>query len=336
MTSSSLGTNGRLKLGEVFIGAIALVTMLASTLLVPACSRSQVDTTAPTTTAPAYTNTVYPLTLTDMMGRSVTLAQKPSRIVSVSPTATETLYKIGGTAVARDTASKYPPEAQSLPTVGSSFNPSVEAVISLNPDLILIEALSQVQLLSSFEKLGVPVIAVRATSLDDVEQGIRLLGKVVDMNQAAGTAINQIESRIEAAKNTVVGTKNSLILIADANRNIYAAKPESYPGCLLSLMGQVNLASGMADSGPYPGFCSYMGELAMNSNPDAIFAISPAPAPAPNLSSMLPQIPGFKSMSIVIAGKVRELDPALFLQAPGPRVADAVEQLAAYLNGTAG
>ena len=125
------------------------------------------------------------------------------------------------------------------------------------------------------------------------------------------------------------------VLIADANRNIYAAKPESYTGSLLVLLGQTNLASGIPDSGPYPGFCSYMGEQAMMSNPDAIFAISPAPAPAPNLSSMLPQIPGFSSMSVVVAGKVKELDPALFLQAPGPRIADAVEQLAAYLNGTA-
>jgi iron complex transport system substrate-binding protein len=311
------------------------VTMLAVNLLVPACSNAKTTLNASTTTAPVYTKTVYPLTVTDMLGRTVTLAQKPSRVVSVSPSATETLYKVGGSAIGRDTSSKYPPEAQSLPTIGSSYNPSVEAVAALNPDLILIEALSQAQLLPSFEKLGVPVIAVRATSLNEVEQGLRLLGKVVDMNQAAGQAVNQIENRIAVAKKTISGTKNALILIADANRNIYAAKPESYTGGLLALLGQGNLAAGIADSGPYPGFCTYMGELALTSNPDAIFAISPAPAPAPNLSSMLPQIPGFKSMSVVVAGKVRELDPALFLQAPGPRIADAVEQLAAYLNGTA-
>ena len=334
MTSYSSGTNGRLKPCEVFIGATALVVMLAANLFAPACSNSK-PSTSPTTTAPVYTNTVYPLTVTDMLGRTVTLTQKPSKIVSVSPTATETLYKVGGTAIARDTASKYPPEVQPLPTVGSSFNPSVEAVAALGPDLILIEALSQAQLLPSFEKLGVPVIAVRATSLNEVEQGLRLLGKVVDMNQAAGEAVNQIEIRIAAAKKTVSGIQKTLILIADANRNIYAAKPESYPGSLLALLGQGNPAAGIADSGPYPGFCSYMGEQAMMSNPDAIFAISPAPAPAPNLSSMLPQIPGFSSMSVVMSGKVKELDPALFLQAPGPRIADAVEQLAAYLNGIA-
>jgi len=335
MTSLSPKTSGRRKYRELFIGIAVSATMLASALLAPACSTAKSSTPGPTTTTPVYTNTVYPLTLTDMLGRSVTLAQKPSKVVSVSPTATEFLYKVGGIAIARDTASKYPPEAQSLPTVGSPYNPSVEAVAAQGPDLILVEALTQAQLLPSFEKLGVPVIAVRATSLNDVEQGLRLLGQVIDMNQAAGQAVIQIESRIEAAKKTVSNTQKALILIADANRNIYAAKPESYPGSLLALLGQTNLASGIADSGPYPGFCTYMGELAMTSNPDAIFAISPAPAPAPSLSSMLPQIPGFNGMSVVMAGKVKELDPALFLQAPGPRIADAVEQLAAYLNGTA-
>jgi len=49
----------------------------------------------------------------------------------------------------------------------------------------------------------------------------------------------------------------------------------------------------------------------------------------------LPMVPGFNNMEIVKAGKVKELDPALFLQAQGPRIADAVEQLASYLNEVA-
>jgi iron complex transport system substrate-binding protein len=270
-----------------------------------------------------------------MLNRSVTLAQKPSRIVCISPTATETLYEVGGSAVGRDTASTYPPEAQSLPTVGSTFSPSIESIGALNPDLVIIEALSQAQLVSSLGALGVPVIAMRATSLDDVEQGLRLIGQVVDANEGASQAITSIEGRIDAAKKTLSISHNALILIADANRNIYAAKPESYPGALLALLGQSNLAKGMPDSGPYPGFASFTGEQALSANADAIFAISPAPAPAPSLSSMLPQIPGFSSMAIVKNGQVKELDPVLFLEAPGPRIADAVEQLAAYLKATA-
>jgi iron complex transport system substrate-binding protein len=331
----SRGANERVtrNLARLRIKHLLLLVVSVGILLAVGCSSTA---TSPTSTdTPTTTITSYPLTVTDVLDRTVTLNQKPSRIVTIHPTATETLYKVGGTAIGRDTASKYPPEAQSLPTIGGSYNPSVEAVVALNPDLIILEALSQAMLLPTFENLGVPIIAVRAASLDDIKQGLTLVGQVIDTNEAAAQAITQIESRIEATKNTTRTGRSVLIIISDADRNIYAAKPDSYPGTLLALLGQINLAEGLPDSGPYPGFATYMGEQALTSNPDAVFAISPAPPPAPKLSDMLPQVPGFNNMEVVKAGKVKELDPALFLQAQGPRIADAVEQLASYLDEVA-
>jgi iron complex transport system substrate-binding protein len=308
------------------IKSLVLLFVSVNILLALGCT-STADTTTPADTA-----TSYPLTITDILDRTVTLNQKPTSIVTIHPTATETLYRVGGTAIGRDTGSKYPPEAQSLPTVGSSYNPSAESVAALNPDLIILEALSQAMFLPTFETLGVPVIAVRAASLDDIKQGLTLVGQVVDMNETATEAIAEIEDRIETAQDTTRTGRSVLIIIGDADRNIYAAKPDSYPGTLLSLLGQENLAEGLPDSGPFPGFAAYTGEQALMNNPDAVFAISPAPAPAPKLSEMLPMVPGFNNMDAVTEGKVQELDPALFLQAQGPRIADAVEQLAIYLN----
>jgi iron complex transport system substrate-binding protein len=310
-----------------------LLFVSLSILLAVACSNTADPTTS--TNIPTNTDTTYPLTVTDIQGRTVTLNQKPSRIVTIHPTATETLYRVGGSSVGRDTASNYPLEAQSLPTIGGSYNPNIEAVAALNPDLIILEALSQSMLLPIFETLGAPVITVRAASLEDINQSLTLLGRVIDDNEAAAQAITQIESRIEAAKMTTRTGRSVLVIISDADRNIYAAKPNSYPGTLLALLGQENLSEGLADSGPYPGFATYMGEQALTSNPDAVFAISPAPPPAPRLSDMLSQVPGFSDMAVVTAGKVKELDPALFLQAQGPRIADAIEQLASYLNEVA-
>ena len=302
-------------------------------LLAAGCSGT--ETTATNTTTTTDMGTSYPLTVTDILGRTVALDQKPSHIVTIHPTATETLYRIGGTAVGRDTGSKYPPEAQSLPTVGGTHSPSAEAVAALNPDLVILEALSQTMLLPTFENLGVPVIVVRAASLADIKQGLTLVGQVINRNEAAAQAITEIESRIEAANKTTRSGRSVLIIIGDADRNIYAAKPDSYPGTLLALLGQNNLAEGLPDSGPYPGFAGYTGEQALTVNPDAVFAISPAPAPAPRLSEMLPMVPGFNNFDVVKAGNVKELDPALFLQAQGPRIATAIEQLADYLNEVA-
>jgi iron complex transport system substrate-binding protein len=271
----------------------------------------------------------------DVLGRSVQISQKPTQIVTTHPTATETLYGVDGLAVGRDTGSKYPPEAQSIATIGSPYGLNMEAIVSMNPDLVIIEALTQSRLIPDFEKLGISVIAVRAASLDDINQALILIGKVVDSNQAAVEAVNDIQNTIETAKNITRTGRNVLILISDADRNVYAAKPESYPGTLVALLGQGNLATGMPESGPYPGFTLYSGEKALTSNPDVVFTISPAPSPAPRLSDILARVPGFNQMGAVISGKVKELDPALFLQAQGPRIADAVEELTHLLNEVA-
>jgi len=301
--------------------------LLPALLIASACS-SEVAS-APTPTA---AGTEYPVSVVDMLGRSVQVSQQPTRIVTTHPTATEMLYRVGGTAVGRDSSSKYPTEVQALPTVGSAYNISVEAVASLNPDLILVEALTQASVINSLEQIGVPVIALRAASVEDINEGLTLVGKAVDLNEAAAQAVADIEGRIEAAQGNFTGGKSVLILISDAQRNIYAAKPESYPGTVAALLGLSNPATGLPDSGPYPGFALFTSEQALVSNPDVVLAISPAPAPAPRLSTMLPQVPGFDQMAAVKDGRVAELDPFLFLQAQGPRIADAVEELVRILN----
>jgi iron complex transport system substrate-binding protein len=310
---------------------ILLQLFLLSALLITAACSSE---TASTPT-PAATQAKYPLTVVDMLGRSVQISQFPTHIVTTHPTATETLYKVGGMAVGRDSGSKYPAEAATLPTVGSAYTISVEAIAALNPDLIIVEALTQQNIIDSLQTLGVPIIAVRAASVADIDQSLTLVGDVVDRSEAAAQAIADINDRIATAQGNTTGGKSVLILISDAQRNIYAAKPESYPGTVAALLKLVNPATGLPDTGPYPGFTLFTAEQALTSNPDVVFTISPAPAPAPRLSTVLPQTPGFNQMNAVKAGRVVELDPVLFLQAQGPRIADAVEEMLRLMNEVA-
>ena len=308
----------------LLLGLIVALSLLA----IAACSSAPAPTPTPIPAAASY-----PLTVTDFQGRSVQIPQKPVRIVTTHPEATELLYQIGGTAVGCDASSKYPSDVQALPKIGGAMSISTEAISALNPDLILIESLTQTSLVNSLEQLGVPIVALRAASLDDITKGLTLVGEIIDAKDAAAQAIVDIQDRIEAAQGNCTGNKTVLILISDAQRNIYAAKPESYPGSVAALLNLGNPAKGMPDNGPYPGFTMFTGEQALTSNPDIVFTISPAPAPAPRLSTMLPQIPGFNQMSSVKAGHVIELDLMLFLQAPGPRIADAVEEMLGLVNG---
>lgn len=274
------------------------------------------------------------VTVTDLLNRSVEVDETPVRIVTLHPTATETLYAAGGTAIGRDRASKYPAEVADLPDVGSSYTPSMEKLVELAPDLVIIEALTQESLIGQLEQLGMPVLAVKATSLDDIFQSLTLVGKVIDTKKTADQAIDDIQNRIDSAKADAPEGKGVLVFIADAEQKIYAAKAESYPGLVASLLGLDNLAADLQGPAPYPGFALFSPELAAQSEPgpDVVLTITPAPPPAPRLSTVISMIPGFKTMPAIAEGRVVELDPVLFLQASGPRIADAVEALLAIMN----
>ncbi len=328
-------------IGKIFRSLLFVFLLSGLITIFAACTTGQ-PTPVPTATSIQATATPegiqYPITVTDMMGRSVEITSKPQRIVGISPTAMEMLYEIGGVAVGRDSGSNFSDDVAALPAVGGAYNPSVEAIVTLQPDLIIIEALTQGHLTPMLASLKVPIVAVRATSVQDVANGLELLGKVTDLEQEARDAKEAIEERVNDSVSSVRKygfdriEKSVLILIADADHNFYAALQESYPGGIASMMNLTNVTDGMDQSGPYHGFTLFSPEQAATSNPDVILAISPAPEPAPRLSSMLPRVPGYSTLGAVTEGRTVEIDPDLFLQAPGPRIADAIEELETLLR----
>ena len=269
-----------------------------------------------------------------MLGREVVIPQLPQRIVSISPTATETLYAAGGVAVARDRSSIYPDAVNSLPEIGGAYNPSFEAIAAQRPDLILIEALSQMQWVEALEELGAPVVAVRAASLEDVAESLELVGRIIDDSGVADEAIAEIRAVIESARSGVAEELPTvLIIIGDAQRNLYVAEAESYPGAVLSELGLENLGGHLDRHGPFPGFSLVTAEQILEMDPDVVFTISPAPPPAPKMSTALGWIPALRSLRAIDTKQVYEIDPILFLRNQGPRISEAVAQMAEILKG---
>ena len=97
-------------------------------------------------------------------------------------------------------------------------------------------------------------------------------------------------------------------------------------------MGLTNKAAGLPNSGPYQGFALMSPEAILGANPDFIITITPAPAPAPRLSDTIKRIPPFAALNAMRNNTIIEADVALFLQAPGPRIVEAVEFLKEKLN----
>ena len=317
----------------------AAVTPTESSLpptITPAPTQAPTDISAPSSTPiPTFEPTsasampeTYPLEIVDMLGRSVEIPAKPARIVSISPTATEMLYIAGGTAVARDTSSTFPAKVLDLPELGGAYSPSFEAIAAQRADLILIEALSQARFLEPLSQLGPPVVAVRAASLDDITTGIKLIGQIIESDQIAERAAEDLSARVSSAIEGLSDGQSALILISDADRNLYVAKPQSYPGAIASLLKLSNPAADLPDSGTFPGFARISAEQLLIMDPDYVFTITPAPEPAPRLSATLPRIPGFSNLRAITSGRMHEIDHVIFLRNQGPRIAEAVEAMA--------
>ena len=247
----------------------------------PTAEPTTVPTQPPAPTAEPTAAGPYPLTVTDMLGRSVEIPAAPQRIVAISPAPIEMLYIVGGTAVARDSYSSFPAAVADLPQVGRAYAPSTEAIAAQKPDLVLIEGLTQGRLLQPLEQIGAPVVAVTATSLDEVVAGITLIGQVIQQVERAAAVVSGLREQVAAAAVELPEGTTALILISDRDRNLHAAKPESYAGAIAALVGLGNPAADLADSGPVPGYALVSAEQIITMDPTFIFTITPAPPPAP-------------------------------------------------------
>jgi iron complex transport system substrate-binding protein len=326
----------------------SLLLLAAALILVAAACEDDEDgtgstaTVAPTGTAAAAetpTGTAaadYPLTVNDMMDRSVDIPAEPERVVATSPTTVETVYAIGGTLVAHDASSNYPPEVVDLPAVGRAYAPDFEGIVAQEPDLIVADSINQARFVDQFEALDVPVLMVGADSFEQAQTAMRLVGQALGLSDEAELAVEKLEQeRVDLIAQVPDEQVKVLILIMDADRRIYAAKPDTYVGALAKELKAENPAEGLSGAaGPYPGYVLLSAEQAVTENPDVILTISPAPAPAPKLSDVLKDVPGYSDLDAVTAGNVHELDVDLFLQAPGPRVIEAMRVMFSLLYGT--
>jgi len=293
----------------------------ASKATQPAATSAASPTTAP--------KAAYPVQVTDLLNRTVEIKAKPTTVVAISPTAAELVYAAGGTIVGRSSTVAYPPEAKAAKDVGSAYKPSVETILALKPDLVVADSIVQAQLKSQLEGLGIPVVFAGADSYQKVIDSMTLMGKVFDSQAATAKLIADINKARDDAKAALAGKKISAIaLIADQNNTLYAAKPNSYPGDIMNLLGLTNPAAGQPDAGNFPGYTAVPQEKMLEYNPDYIFTITPAPQPVPRLSTIIPTIPPFQGLKAVTAKHVVELDDTIFLQAPGPRIGEAFKAIA--------
>jgi iron complex transport system substrate-binding protein len=191
----------------------------------------------------------------------------PSRIVSLSPAATEMLFAIGaGDQVeAVDDQSNYPPEAPR--TKLSGFEPNVEAIARYKPDLVVMQAAS---IRGQLQKLGIELLVQPAAeNLADTYEQITELGRVTGHEEDAQALIERMQRDIDALLRQVDRSSKPLTYYYELDNTYYSATSKTFIGSLFTLVGLRNIADGAADkTSEYPQLSA---EYIIDRNPDLIF-----------------------------------------------------------------
>jgi iron complex transport system substrate-binding protein len=271
--------------------------------------------------------TKYPITV-KFGGYTTTIAKKPIKIISLSPSATEILYAVGAGSqiLAVDNLSNYP--AGTPISEISAFEPNVEAILAKKPDLVLlsIDSAKAPQIRNALVKLGIPVLMEKApATLKDVYAENTLLARVTD-RQAGAVKLNA--SMAKSIKEILAKAKKSskIRIFHELDDTYYSVTSNTFIGKVYKDFGAVNIADAAAgaDNSGYPQLSA---EYLLKSDPQVIFL---ADAQYGVTADSVSKRAGWSQISAVKNKKIVEL-PADIPSRWGPRLVDFYKLIGASL-----
>ena len=295
-------------------------------LLAPALVAACVVGLSGAAAAPVQTEAAFPVTITTPAGK-VTVRRKPQRIVSLSPTATESLFAIGAgpQVVAVDDRSDYPKTAPRSSLSG--FTPNVEAIAAYRPDLVVI-AYDPKGLSSALRRLGITVVHHDgARTLKGAYQQIRQLGLVTGNAAPAARVVTGMKSRIDRIVKAARPTASRLSVYHELTPDLYSATSNTFVGQVYRALGLRNVADAADSAGS--GYPQLSAEYVVASNPDLIVLADTAccgQSPA-----TVAQRPGWDHVSAVRTGSIVRVDDSIASRW-GPRLVNFFRALSSALG----
>ena len=267
------------------------------------------------------TATTYPYTVTDDLGFEVTLSAEPARVVAMIPSHTETLCAVDACdkLVGVDQFSNFPERVNTLPKLGSAFSANLEALIALEPDLVLTDEYSD--LAQALKNVGIPVYAGTAQTFDEVFDKFGVLGALVNRETEAALLSGRVEGGVRAISERASGLEPTSVYY-EIDPTPYSVGPNSFIGVLLSRAGGTNIVT--EELGDFPQLDP---EYVVAADPEVIIV-------SERDAGTLPKRSGWADIAAVEAGRVVPTTSALsdVISSPGPRLVEAVRFFAQVLH----
>ncbi|HEX9867316.1 MAG TPA: ABC transporter substrate-binding protein [Candidatus Tectomicrobia bacterium] len=273
-----------------------------------------------------------PLQWTDGLGRQVSLSAPAQRIVSLAPSNTEILFAVGAgnRLVGRDDFSDFPDEALNVPSIGSLY-PTVnaEAVVALEPDLVLAAGITNPDDVKALADLGLTVYATSvAGDLDDIFADILAVGQLTGQTAEAETLVANLKARIQtiADKTSTVAERPVVFYEIDGTEpsKPWTAGPGSFIDVLITVAGGTNAGNVGKDQ-----YFQMSLEQLVAMDPDIIVLGSAT------YGGQTPELVAARAswgtLTAVKNGAVYVFDDNL-VSRPGPRVVEGAETLARLIH----
>lgn len=290
---------------------------LTALLVLSGCATHPTDESSP---AKPDTEGSFPVTI-----GSVTIDRQPARIVSLSASATETLYAVGAGAqvVAVDSTSDYPPQAPH--TDLNAFTPDPEALSAYRPDLVLVSEDTN-GLSAALAKIGVKTLVLSApATLDEAYQQFVDVGRATG-HQAEGESLAR-QARDDITKIVADTPKPArpLSYYYEVDQTYYSATSATFIGQVIAAFGLANIADG-AGTSDYPQLSA---EHILQANPGVIF-LADTKCCGQNPQAVAAR-PGWGTLDAVRQGHVVGLDDDIASRW-GPRIVDLARAISDGVN----
>ena len=301
----------RLILRSVFTGLISCALIAAF-----ACSRSPAPSSGRSTTTRQ---------VVDEAGRTVQVPVKIDRIVSLAPNLTEIVYAVaaGGSLVGNTEYCDYPAQAKTVAKIGDTMHPSVERIIALKPQLVLVSTASQLEAFTKqLDAQGIVVYVTDPHNLDEIIRSIETLGDLLGHRDWALTVAQNLRTRaagVEVAMRTVKPVK---VFYQVSGEPLYTIGREAY------LTDLVRRAGGISVTAEVPGaFPRFSDEAALAAQPEAIILPTGGSMGSGNFTVAA----ALKNSPAVLRNRVYKIN-ADHLSRPGPRLIEGLEAMARALH----
>lgn len=193
------------------------------------------------------------LCVTDSYGREVRIEREPQRVISLSPCLTEIIYLLGceKKLVGVSDFCDFPPQVADIQHVGGLVNLNIEALVALNPDLILISSIVTKAEVEQMERLGIPVVAVKEErAISGLCAAVRRVGEVLNAGERASEVAQQLENQIDSLRASAAAADTTAKLscyyvVGFGAGGDFTAPRESHIHDIITLAGKRNIGEAL-------------------------------------------------------------------------------------------